>query len=106
MVALSKLRFSGYSAYCTRKLHDLKHKQSTDDERLLQHREWLQGLSEVVGFNHMAMISSGRDLRRFGSAACDLCVLSEGRVDSYFEFSVKEWDFAAAALIALKVTET
>jgi myo-inositol-1(or 4)-monophosphatase len=40
-----------------------------------------------------------RDIRRFGSAALDLCWTAAGRFDAYFERSVKQWDVAAGALI-------
>jgi myo-inositol-1(or 4)-monophosphatase len=40
-----------------------------------------------------------RDIRRFGSAALDLCWTAAGRYDAYFERTVKEWDIAAGALI-------
>jgi len=40
-----------------------------------------------------------RDIRRFGSAALDLCWTAAGRYDAYFERSVKQWDIAAGALI-------
>jgi myo-inositol-1(or 4)-monophosphatase len=40
-----------------------------------------------------------RDIRRFGSAALDLCWTAAGRYDAYFERSVKQWDVAAGALI-------
>lgn len=40
-----------------------------------------------------------RDIRRFGSAALDLCWTAAGRWDAYFERSVKQWDIAAGALI-------
>jgi myo-inositol-1(or 4)-monophosphatase len=41
-----------------------------------------------------------RDVRRFGSAALDLCALACGRVDGYFEQGLKPWDLAAGGLIA------
>lgn len=40
-----------------------------------------------------------RDVRRFGSAALDLCWTAAGRWDAYFERAVKEWDIAAGSLI-------
>jgi len=40
-----------------------------------------------------------RDIRRFGSAALDLCWTAAGRFDSYFERTVKPWDIAAGQLI-------
>lgn len=41
-----------------------------------------------------------RDIRRFGSAALDLCFLAEGQVDAYYERGLNDWDMAAGALIA------
>ncbi len=41
-----------------------------------------------------------RDIRRFGSAAVDLCMVACGRVDAYYERGVNLWDYAAGKLIA------
>jgi len=41
-----------------------------------------------------------RDIRRFGSAALDLCAVAAGTVDGYFEEGIQHWDRAAGALIA------
>jgi myo-inositol-1(or 4)-monophosphatase len=41
-----------------------------------------------------------RDIRRFGSAALDLCSVACGQVDAYYEAGMFEWDWAAGALIA------
>ena len=41
-----------------------------------------------------------RDIRRAGSAALDLCAVACGRLDAYYELTVKPWDVAAGALIA------
>ena len=41
-----------------------------------------------------------RDIRRFGSAALDLCAVACGRVDAYYELGLNDWDFAAGSLIA------
>ncbi|MFE3193196.1 inositol monophosphatase family protein [Nocardia sp. NPDC059240] len=41
-----------------------------------------------------------RDIRRFGSAALDLCAVAEGRTDAYYEHGLNLWDWAAGALIA------
>ncbi len=38
-------------------------------------------------------------IRRFGSAALDLCWLACGRFDAYFEYKISIWDFAAGMLI-------
>lgn len=39
------------------------------------------------------------DIRRFGAAAQEICYLSMGRVELFFEHQLSPWDFAAASLI-------
>jgi myo-inositol-1(or 4)-monophosphatase len=41
-----------------------------------------------------------RDIRRIGSAALDLCMVAEGRLDAHYEHGLHVWDWAAGALIA------
>jgi len=41
-----------------------------------------------------------KKIRFFGSAALDLCYLAAGRFNAYIQYSVNEWDIAAAYLIA------
>lgn len=41
-----------------------------------------------------------RDVRRIGSAALDLCMVAEGRLDAHYEHGLHVWDWAAGALIA------
>jgi myo-inositol-1(or 4)-monophosphatase len=41
-----------------------------------------------------------RDIRRFGSAANDLCMVACGRVDAYYEEGLQRWDLAAGELVA------
>ncbi len=40
------------------------------------------------------------DIRRMGSAALDICAVAEGAIDAYYEADIKEYDWAASALIA------
>ncbi len=40
------------------------------------------------------------DIRRFGAAATDLCLVAAGRVDAYWEVGLNRWDHAAGGLIA------
>jgi myo-inositol-1(or 4)-monophosphatase len=47
-----------------------------------------------------ALLPVIRDIRRNGAAAVDICHVAMGRVDGYFEHGLKEWDWAAAGLIA------
>ncbi len=50
-----------------------------------------------------AMLPRVRDVRRLGSAALDLAWTAAGRVDAYFERSVKLWDIAAGSLLCERV---
>jgi myo-inositol-1(or 4)-monophosphatase len=45
------------------------------------------------------LLKTTHGLRRFGSAAVDLCYTACGRFEGYFEFNLKDWDIAAGALI-------
>ncbi|MCF8335246.1 MAG: inositol monophosphatase [Bacteroidales bacterium] len=38
-------------------------------------------------------------IRRFGSAAADLCYTAGGRFEAFFEYSLKPWDVAAGSFI-------
>jgi myo-inositol-1(or 4)-monophosphatase len=40
-----------------------------------------------------------RDIRRFGSAALDLCWVAGGRVDAYYEWGLNPWDLSAGRVI-------
>ena len=40
-----------------------------------------------------------RDLRRYGSAALDICYLARGVYDCFYEINLKAWDTAAAVVI-------
>ncbi|MEO6116397.1 MAG: inositol monophosphatase family protein, partial [Pseudolysinimonas sp.] len=41
-----------------------------------------------------------RDIRRFGTASLDLCMVANGRTNAYFERTLSPWDHAAGAVIA------
>ncbi len=41
-----------------------------------------------------------QDIRRFGSAALDLCYLAAGKAGAFFECRLSPWDYAAGSLIA------
>jgi myo-inositol-1(or 4)-monophosphatase len=45
------------------------------------------------------LLGEVRDIRRFGSAAVDLCWTAMGRYDAYYERGVKAWDVAAGTLV-------
>jgi myo-inositol-1(or 4)-monophosphatase len=51
--------------------------------------------AEVVG----RVLPKVRDIRRFGSAALDLCWVAGGRFDGYYEWGVHPWDVSAGTLL-------
>ncbi len=55
-----------------------------------------RGQAEVL----VELLPHIRDIRRFGSAALDLCAVAEGWIDAYFERGLNPWDLAAGWLIA------
>lgn len=46
-----------------------------------------------------AFLGQARAVRRFGSAALDLCYVAAGRLDGFWERGLHPWDTAAGALI-------
>ncbi|QDS93303.1 Inositol-1-monophosphatase [Roseimaritima multifibrata] len=48
------------------------------------------------------MLGECQSIRRLGSCALNLCYVAAGRLDGYWAASVKSWDAAAGALIALE----
>jgi len=44
-------------------------------------------------------LETAQGFRRCGSAAMDLAMLAEGKLDAYWEFGLNPWDVAAGALI-------
>lgn len=49
--------------------------------------------------NLRSVLMRARGLRRYGSAALDLCWVAAGRLDGYFETTLNYWDVAAGSLI-------
>ena len=62
-------------------------------------KESLEKLTKIVEHNTRILMTGTRDIRRIGSAACDICYVAMGRTDCYFEFGIKEWDIAAGLVI-------
>jgi myo-inositol-1(or 4)-monophosphatase len=51
--------------------------------------------AEVTG----RVLPKVRDIRRFGSAALDLCWVAGGRFDAYYEWDLNRWDYSAGTII-------
>lgn len=59
---------------------------------------WTTAENNLENFARFSLLSQG--VRRLGSAALDLCYVAAGRLDGYWELSLKPWDVAAGGLIA------
>jgi myo-inositol-1(or 4)-monophosphatase len=54
-----------------------------------------RAMEELLG----GLAIRARAMRRFGSAALDLCYVACGRLDGFWDKNLKAWDIAAGALI-------
>lgn len=45
------------------------------------------------------LLDKVRDVRRIGSAAMDLCMVADGRLDAHYERGLNPWDMAAGMLV-------
>ena len=50
---------------------------------------------EIIG----RLLEDAEEVRRFGSAAQDLCLVAAGMLDCFFELRLSPWDFAAGTVI-------
>ena len=46
-----------------------------------------------------ALVKQARGIRRFGSAALDLCFVAKGSFAGYYEYGLNDWDIAAGTCI-------
>ncbi|MBQ9660794.1 MAG: inositol monophosphatase [Bacteroidales bacterium] len=58
-------------------------------------KEFAKSCSDIIYDLYMQC----NDLRRWGSAAVELCLLASGVIELYFEMRLQPWDYAAAMLI-------
>ena len=61
----------------------------------LYHKEYAKTCSKVI----YDVFMQCNDIRRFGSAASEICYLAKGVCELFFEYILSPWDFAAASLI-------
>ncbi len=57
------------------------------------------GLLDKTFNSILSLRGKCQDVRRFGSASLDLCLVAEGVCDGFFEYSLNPWDVAAGVLI-------
>jgi myo-inositol-1(or 4)-monophosphatase len=60
----------------------------------------LRDILNPVTERFMNCLKTARGIRRFGSAALDLCWVACGRFDGFWEQNLKPWDTAAGMLVA------
>ena len=70
-----------------------------EQEKYVSRVEWIKQKEADIMENTRNLVRVCRDLRRSGSAACDMYSVAIGRLDAYHEFGVKEWDVAAGCVI-------
>lgn len=61
----------------------------------IRHHDRTQAIAETLKY----FLDHGRDIRRLGTAATDLCYVACGRLDLYYEGYLNIWDIAAGILI-------
>ncbi|XP_068631916.1 inositol monophosphatase 1 [Battus philenor] len=54
---------------------------------------------EVVLENFKLMVKHAHGIRAVGSAALNMALVAEGKLDAYFEFGIHAWDIAAGIVI-------
>ncbi len=59
------------------------------------YKQYSSACSEIIYDIYMR----SNDVRRYGSAAVELCMIARGDFELYFEMRLQPWDFAAAGLI-------
>jgi myo-inositol-1(or 4)-monophosphatase len=57
---------------------------------------------EAVITRFSRIIRKAQAVRRFGSAALDLCFVAKGSIDAYWEVGLKPWDIAAGVVVLLE----
>lgn len=60
---------------------------------------YYEGLSDRTFRILRLCFDHSMDIRRFGSAAYDLCLIATGRAELFFELRLQPWDYAAGMLI-------
>jgi myo-inositol-1(or 4)-monophosphatase len=57
---------------------------------------------ETVLSRFSRIVREAQAVRRFGSAALDLCFVAKGSFDAYWEVGLKPWDIAAGVVMLLE----
>jgi len=89
-------------AYCNGKIIHISACDNLGDALIatgfpyIRNEERTTKISETLKY----FLDNGRDIRRLGTAATDLCYVACGRMDVYYEAFLNIWDIAAGIIIA------
>lgn len=90
----------GQGAFCNKEKIHVSHHSQLIDSLLVTGFACVRGgikPDNVPLFNQL--IYKIQEIRRDGSAACDLCYVAHGKFDLFWEMNLNTWDVAAGALI-------
>ena len=93
----------GHGAWVNDQPLQVSHAQNLQESLLVTgfpYDMWQKPQEHLKYFGRFSTCSQG--VRRLGSAALDLCYVAAGRLDGYWELSIKSYDIAAGALIAME----
>ena len=66
--------------------------------------DWKLKIQALVAWG--AFVRRSQAIRRLGSAALDLCLVADGRLDGFWERGLGSWDLAAGVLVAREAGST
>ena len=93
--------FSGSKSFCNEmEIHvsdctEIKNALIVTGFPYIRNEERTTLLTETIKY----FLDHGRDIRRLGTAATDLCYIACGRMDAYYEGFLNSWDISAGILI-------
>jgi len=89
----------GKGAYCNHKRINVSRRTFDDSifcsSLCAYHKENMALCSKIINETFLQC----NDVRRFGSAATELCYIAMGRCELFFEYELSPWDYASASLI-------
>lgn len=96
----------GSGSYCNGRKLEVSKTSTLQDALLATGFPYTKNSSPIdLGFvlNSLTnLLPKTRDIRRYGSASLDLCMVAEGIFDGFYEINLKPWDVAAGVCIVLE----
>ena len=89
----------GRGAWCNGKPIRTSRRPFADAIMLVALSAYNKNFAHVCSDIILEAYAQGNDVRRFGSAAIELCLVAAGKCDIHFEIRLQPWDYAAGMLI-------